>query len=130
MLGRGENPPNSHPDIGDMALIASPNLCHSSGGGGGGKSKYVGGADACRAGKAAAGRVVVGRAVAGRMVVGRVVVGTLAVLEAITPDIGGRAWTASPLCNSSRTGKFSFVGGDDACGASEVEIIGLVTAAN
>ena len=26
MLGRGENPPNSHPDIGDMALIASPNL--------------------------------------------------------------------------------------------------------
>ena len=78
-----------------MLLLRS--LCHSSGGGGGGKSKYVGGADACRAGKAAAGRVVVGRAVAGRMVVGRVVVGTLAVLEAITPDIGGRAWTASPL---------------------------------
>ena len=88
-----------------MLLLRS--LCHSSGGGGGGKSKYVGGADACRAGKAAMGRVVAGRAVAGRMVVGRVVVGrvvvgrvvvgTLAVLEAITPDIGGRAWTASPL---------------------------------
>ena len=50
----------------------------------------------------------------------------------LEPSVEGSKWLflLRSFCNSSRTGKFNFVGGDDACGASKVGITGLVTGAN